>query len=133
MRPILAALVLLAMVRADAAVEEARYRCQVEGFYRFADAEFVRDARSALIGQRFLVDRADGTVSGSELSNAEARQKMVLDRGSNKQAFKLLSTFEVYGPYRAVKYLYIEEFAPAAEKAFFAVSGSSLLTGRCTR
>ncbi|MDX1423109.1 MAG: hypothetical protein R3322_08215 [Kiloniellales bacterium] len=132
MRPILAALVLLAMVRADGAADEGRYRCQVEGFYRFADAAFVRDAGSELIGERFQVDRADGTISGFALGNAGAQQKMVLDRGSDKQAFKLLSTFEVYGPYQAVKYLYIEEFAPAAEKAFFAVSGSSLLTGHCT-
>jgi hypothetical protein len=44
----------------------------------------------------------------------------------------VLSVFEVYGPYQGVKYLHIEEFAQTPQKAFFAVSGSWLLTGHCT-
>ena len=132
MRAILVALVLLAAVSSQASAEESRYRCEVEGFYRFADAEFMADDRSELIGERFVVDRANGTISGFELGNEEAEQKMVLDRGSDKQAFKVLSVFEVYGPYQAVKYLYVEEFSQTPEKAFFAVSGSWLLTGHCT-
>jgi hypothetical protein len=133
MRPILAALFLLAAAYGQAHAEEAQYRCEVEGFYKFADAEFLPDRQSELIGERFLVDRSSGAITGFELSNERAQERMVLDRGSNKQAFKVLSTFEVYGPYQAVKYLYIEEFAPAPEKAFFAVSGSWLLTGHCTK
>jgi hypothetical protein len=132
MRPILAALVLLAAACLQASAEDSRYQCEVEGFYRFVDAKFLADDHSELIGERFAVDRASGTISGFELSNEEAEQKMVLDRGSDKQAFKVLSVFEVYGPYQAVKYLYVQEFAPTPEKAFFAVSGSWLLTGHCT-
>lgn len=132
MRPILAALLLFAGPSFQASAEESRYQCEVESFYRFADAEFQADDRSELIGERFVVDRASGTISGFELSNEDAEQKMVLDRGSAKQAFKVLSVFEVYGPYQAVKYLYVEEFAPTPEKPFFAVSGSWLLTGHCT-
>lgn len=133
MRPILAALVLLAAARAEADAGDGRYHCQVEAFYRFVNADFLPDPQSELIGEHFSVDRASGAISGFELSNEHARERVVLDRGSNKQAFKVLSTFEVYGPYQAVKYLYIEEFAQAPEKAFFAVSGSWLLTGHCTR
>ena len=137
MRAILAALVLslLAASQAYAEVEQEpdRYSCRVEGFYRFADAQFRPDETSELIGQRFTVDRATGAITGFELSNAEALERMVIDRGSSKQAFKVLSVFEVYGPYQGVKYLHIEEFAPTPEKAFFAVSGSWLLTGHCTR
>ena len=88
---------------------------------------------SELIGERFSVDRSSGIISGFELSNEQAQERMVIDKGSNKQAFKVLSVFEVYGPYQGVKYLHIEEFAQTPEKAFFAVSGSWLLTGHCTR
>jgi hypothetical protein len=132
MRAILAALVLLAAACFPASAEESRYLCEVEGFYRFVEAQFRADDRSELIGERFSVERASGTISGFELSNEEAEQKTVLDRGSDKQAFKVLSVFEVYGPYQAVKYLYVEEFAPTPEKPFFAVSGSWLLTGHCS-
>lgn len=133
MRPILAAVIVLAASYAGATADEAQYTCKVEGFYRFANAEFVADRRSELIGERFSVGRSSGKISGFELSNEQAQERTVLDRGSTKQAFKVLSVFEVYGPYQAVKYLYIEEFAQAPEKAFFAVSGSWLLTGHCTR
>jgi len=133
MRAILAVLILLAAARPGATASEPPYRCEVEGFYRFADAEFLPDDDSELIGQRFAVDRSTGLISGFELSNEQAQDRIVLDRGSNKQAFKVLSVFEVYGPYQAVKYLYIEEFAPTPSKPFFAVSGSRLLTGHCSR
>ena len=93
----------------------------------------MRNDKSDLIGERFSVDRSSGVISGFELSNlTKPRRRMVLDKGSNKQAFKVLSVFEVYGPYQGVKYLHIEEFAQTPEKAFFAVSGSWLLTGHCT-
>lgn len=131
MRPILLALILLA-VTGPSVAGNVRYQCAVEGFYRFADAEFLPDKRSDLIGERFSVDRASGAISGFELSNELAQERTVLDRGSAKQAFKVLSVFEVYGPYQAVKYLYIEEYAQTAQKPFFAVSGSWLLTGHCT-
>ena len=137
MRAILAALGLLLMTAfqalAETEVAAELYSCEVEGFYRFAEAAFHPDASSELIGERFTVDRASGAITGFELSNARAQERTVIDRGSPKQAFKVLSVFEVYGPYQAVKYLHIEEFAPSAEKPFFAVSGSWLLTGRCTR
>ncbi len=131
MRAILVALAVLLAARPAAGAGEDEYSCKVEGFYRFANAEFVRDDTSELIGERFSVDRSSGAISGFELSNAEAQERMVIDRGSKKQAFKVLSVFEVYGPYQGVKYLHIEEFAQAEQKAFFAVSGSWLLTGHC--
>ena len=133
MRAILAALIFLLAARLEAAAGEGRYSCEVEGFYRFANAEFVRNDNSDLIGERFSVDRSSGVISGFELSNEQAQERMVIDKGSNKQAFKVLSVFEVYGPYQGVKYLHIEEFAQTPEKAFFAVSGSWLLTGRCIK
>ncbi len=133
MRAILAALTLLLVARPEAYASEGQYRCEVESFYRFANAEFLRNEKSELIGERFSVDRSSGAISGFELSNEQAQERMLLDKGSNKQAFKVLSVFEVYGPYQGVKYLYIEEFAQTPEKAFFAVSGSWLLTGHCTR
>jgi hypothetical protein len=133
MRLILAALILTMIAGPDAYGGEGRYRCEVESFYGFEDAEFRRDDGSDLIGDRFAVDRSTGTISGFELNNEMAQQRLVLDRGSEKQAFKVLSIYQVYGPYHNVKYLYIEEFEPKAEKAFFAVSGSGLLTGHCTR
>jgi hypothetical protein len=132
MRAILAALILLLAARPEAYADEEHYRCEVESFYRFANAEFLRNEKSELIGERFSVDRSNGTISGFELSNEQAQERIVLDRGSNKQAFKVLSVFEVYGPYQGVKYLHIEEFAQTPDKAFFAVSGSWLLTGHCT-
>ena len=132
MRAILAGLILLAAVASRAYAEKPPYRCEVELVYKFSDAEIVTDARSELIGERFQVDRSNGAISGFVLSNEQATQRLLLDRGSNKQAFKVLSVFEVYGPYQAVVYLYVEEFAPTAEKAFYAVSSSSLLTGHCT-
>ncbi len=132
MRAILAALIFLLAARLEAAAGEGRFSCEVEGFYRFANAEFVRNDNSDLIGERFSVDRSSGVISGFELSNEQAQERMVIDKGSNKQAFKVLSVFEVYGPYQGVKYLHIEEFAQTPEKAFFAVSGSWLLTGHCT-
>lgn len=132
MRAILAALILLVAARPGIATDDPPYQCEVEGFYRFADAEFLPDPRSELIGERFSVDRSSGVITGFELRNEQAQDRMVLDKGSAKQAFKVLSVFEVYGPYQAVKYLYIEEFAPTPIKPFFAVSGSWLLTGHCT-
>jgi hypothetical protein len=132
MRAILAALIFLLAVRPEATAGEERYKCEVESFYRFANAEFLRNDESDLIGERFSVDRSSGVISGFELSNEQAQERMVIDKGSNKQAFKVLSVFEVYGPYQGVKYLHIEEFAQTPEKAFFAVSGSWLLTGHCT-
>jgi len=131
MRAILVALIVLLLARPAAGASEEEYRCEVESFYRFANAEFVRNEKSDLIGERFSVDRTSGVISGFELSNLQAQERMVIDRGSNKQAFKVLSVFEVYGPYQGVKYLHIEEFAQTPQKAFFAVSGSWLLTGHC--
>ena len=133
MRPILASLILMVAPYADAHASEVQYSCEVEGFYQFEDAEFRRDDGSDVIGERFAVDRSTGAISGFELNNELAKERLVLDRGSAKQAFKVLSVFEVYGPYHAVKYLYIEEFAQTPKKAFFAVSGSWLLTGHCMR
>ena len=133
MRAVLVALVLILVARPEAYADEGQYRCEVESFYRFVNAEFLRNEKSELIGERFSVDRSNGLISGFELSNEQAQERIVLDRGSNKQAFKVLSVFEVYGPYQGVKYLHIEEFAPTPEKAFFAVSGSWLLTGHCTK
>ena len=133
MRAILAALILLVVAPPGTGADDPPYRCEVEGFYKFADAEFLPDAQSELIGERFSVDRSSGVITGFELRNEQAQDRMVLDKGSAKQAFKVLSVFEVYGPYQAVKYLYIEEFAPTPIKPFFAVSGSWLLTGHCTR
>ena len=132
MRAILVALIVLLAARPAAGAGEEEYRCEVESFYRFANAEFVRNEKSDLIGERFSVDRTSGVISGFELSNLQAQERLVIDRGSNKQAFKVLSVFEVYGPYQGVKYLHIEEFAQTPQKAFFAVSGSWLLTGHCT-
>ncbi len=132
MRAILVALIVLLLARPAAGASEEEYRCEVESFYRFANAEFVRNEKSDLIGERFSVDRTSGVISGFELSNLQAQERLVIDRGSNKQAFKVLSVFEVYGPYQGVKYLHIEEFAQTPQKAFFAVSGSWLLTGHCT-
>jgi hypothetical protein len=132
MRAILVALIVLLLARPAAGAGEEEYRCEVESFYRFANAEFVRNEKSDLIGERFSVDRTSGVISGFELSNLQAQERLVIDRGSNKQAFKVLSVFEVYGPYQGVKYLHIEEFAQTPQKAFFAVSGSWLLTGHCT-
>jgi hypothetical protein len=132
MRAILVALIVLLLARPAAGASEEEYRCEVESFYRFANAEFVRNENSDLIGERFSVDRTSGVISGFELSNLQAQERLVIDRGSNKQAFKVLSVFEVYGPYQGVKYLHIEEFAQTPQKAFFAVSGSWLLTGHCT-
>ena len=133
LRLILASLILMVAAYADAYGSEAQYRCNVEGFYKFEEAEFRRDDGSDLIGERFAVDRSTGAISGGELNNEMAEQGLVLDRGSEKQAFKVLSVFEVYGPYRDVKYLYIEEFRQTPRKAFFAFSGSWLLTGHCTK
>jgi len=132
MRAILAALSLLLAARPEAYASEEQYSCEVETFYRFANAEFLRNEKSDLIGERFTVDRSSGVISGFELSNDQAEERMVIDKGSSKQAFKVLSIFEVYGPYQGVKYLHIEEFAQTSRKAFFAVSGSWLLTGHCT-
>ncbi len=133
MRAILAALIFLLVARPEAYADEGQSRCEVESFYRFVNAEFLRNEKSELIGERFSVDRSNGIISGFELSNEQAQERMVIDKGSNKQAFKVLSVFEVYGPYQGVKYLHIEEFAQTPEKAFFAVSGSWLLTGHCTK
>ncbi len=132
MRALLVALMVLLVARPAAAASADEYSCEVEAFYRFANAEFVRNDKSDLIGQRFSVDRTSGAISGFELSNLQAQERMVIDRGSKKQAFKVLSVFEVYGPYQGVKYLHIEEFRQTPQKAFFAVSGSWLLTGHCT-
>jgi len=132
MRAILAVLSLLLAARPEAYASEGQYGCEVESFYRFENAEFLRNDESDLIGERFSVDRSSGVISGFELSNEQAEERMVIDKGSSKQAFKVLSVFEVYGPYQGVKYLHIEEFAQTPKKAFFAVSGSWLLTGHCT-
>lgn len=132
MRAFLAALIVLLLARPAAGAGEEHYSCEVESFYRFANAEFVRNDKSELIGERFSVDRTSGVISGFELSNLQAQERLVIDRGSKKQAYKVLSVFEVYGPYQGVKYLHIEEFRQTPQKAFFAVSGSWLLTGHCT-
>ena len=100
MRAILAALILLLVARPEAYADEGQYRCEVESFYRFVNAEFLRNEKSELIGERFSVDRSNGIISGFELSNEQAQERMVIDKGSNKQAFKVLSVFEVYGPYQ---------------------------------
>ena len=133
MRAILAALILLLVARPEAYADEGQYRCEVESFYRFVNAEFLRNEKSELIGERFSVDRSSGAISGFELSNEQAQERMVIDKGSNKQAFKVLSVFEVYGPYQGVKYLHIEEFAQTPEKAFCSVSGAWLRTVHCTK
>ncbi len=89
-------------------------------------------SRKDMLGKKstFMVDRASGAIVGAPFGNAGSNRATitVLDFGSNKQAYKVLT---VYKPYTTIDYLQINEFEEKEEKTFFGISFGTYVTGIC--
>jgi len=78
------------------------------------------------VGTRFAVDRKTGRIVGSLLDTSGAEDVKVIERGSDKMAFKMIATGN-----GKIKLLVIRENTPAAEKEFYGVFHPSVLAGMC--
>jgi hypothetical protein len=82
------------------------------------------------IGQRFQVDRKSGVVLGKAFAfNAAAKERKVVDEGSDKQAFKLLTMS--HPPFISWQTLTVAEHSAGSAKPFLMVHDTEILAGTC--
>jgi hypothetical protein len=109
------------------------YICTVAALSRLADdGTLSRKANDAandpIIGKVFIVDRDIGKIIGNHI-NSRGFDTKVLDRGSDQQSCKVLTTNPL--GFLHVKYLEIQEFHEGPRKPFLLVDGSAVYSGTC--
>lgn len=114
---------------------EKEYHCTIKSVFNLSgngDLK-LRDDNSLLT--TFLVDKTSGLVKGGWLGNEVWPTKTIIDSGSSKQSFKLLTLSEdVIGTNggKHAQYLQVEEYAETVEKPFMHTDGKIVATGVCT-
>ena len=79
-------------------------------------------------GEKFVVDKQSGRMLGA-LSNHNAfGNPKVIDRGSEDQAYKVITVFE---PFTEINVLYVQEFRDGENKPFSFTDGGRTYTGLC--
>ena len=79
-------------------------------------------------GEKFIVDKQSGRMLGA-LSNHNAfGNPKVIDRGSEDQAYKVITVFE---PFTEINVLYVQEFRDGENKPFSFTDGGRTYTGLC--
>ncbi len=117
-----------------AAIQESEgkgYRCTIMDLSRTTDKGFFVKQflyRVNVRPQTFWVDRNQGLVRGDVFDNVNAQEIRIIDRGSEQQAFKLLS---VFGPMMTIDYLQIKEYKEGAQKPFTGMSQGKAFSGLC--
>ena len=76
----------------------------------------------------FVIDRHTGRMLGEPKNYSGFDQPEVIDRGSEKQSLKVITT---YGPYVSIDYLLVQIYVDTLDKPFMYVSGATIYTGLC--
>lgn len=111
------------------------YRCKVERIYD-ADGEesaTIEAVRKAFIGKEFTVDRRTGVMAGG-LHNAYATEPVVIDHGSQDNAFKAVTTMRIdqgAGAGSAAYMIVVKEYADSARKPFAFIDSDTVYFGGC--
>lgn len=129
---LLAAVIFLVTSASAVALED--YKCTVKDAESLENNGLLEETSwsKLLNGQEFVIERATGKiVGGNGISNHNGKfgQPKVIDKGSSKQSYKVLT---VYGPNVAVTYLQVSEFSSETEKPFLLMTNSTdVLSGTC--
>jgi hypothetical protein len=107
------------------------YQCTIErtASSQYAEGKPQQDQDGAYIGKQFSVNRQSGVMTGT-LKNAYLAQPVVLDHGSNENAFKAVTTFK-QGVGSSISVINVSEFADAPKKPFIYTSDSEAYFGHC--
>ncbi|WP_373018665.1 hypothetical protein [Thiomicrorhabdus sp.] len=109
------------------------YACKIAGEYRVEskDGKLTTPKPNAKLyeGKDFNVDRKSGVVLGA-IDNSSYEKKVVLDRGSKQQSFKLI-WYSYTGFGAAANYLTIREYEESEKKPFSAIIDWEVLSGTC--
>lgn len=111
------------------------YRCKVERIYDAdgEDSATIDAERKAFIGKEFTVDRRTGVMAGG-LHNAYATEPVVIDHGSQDNAFKAVTTMRIdqgAGAGSAAYMIVVKEYADSARKPFAFIDSDTVYFGGC--
>jgi hypothetical protein len=109
--------------------EAAGYKCNVKHSLQLGKDGSLKPRALGDRKMEFVIDRASGRMLGdlaSTIWNIE-----VLDRGSDKQSYKVLYTSQP-GPFLYIQLLQIEEEENGPVKPFLLVDSTEIYTGTCT-
>jgi len=108
------------------------YECAIKTEYRLNDGGVItsvpRDVASSL-GERFMVDRRTGRITGVGTDNKVAKEFRVIQQGDASHTFAVTSTY--WGG--TTDYLQVNEFAPTPEKPFLLVFKGFWINGGTCR
>ena len=108
------------------------YECVIKTEYRLDDGGAItsvpKDVASSL-GERFIVDRRTGRITGVGTDNKIAKEFRVIQQGDANHTFALISTY--WGG--TTDYLQVNEFASTREKPFLLVFKGFWINGGTCR
>jgi hypothetical protein len=114
---------------------DKNYKCEIlQGLTQTAEGKLKNSAFTdtlVKLNKNFTVNRQSGkiNVTNNGLVNENNFGKpKVLDKGSNEQAFKVLT---IYQPNISVDYLEIQEFTDSYIKPFIFLSSGNIYSGIC--
>jgi hypothetical protein len=118
------------------AMAQPDYRCRVERVNGAAGENdpVILQERKAYVGKEFAVERTTGVMTGA-LKNAYVTKPQVIDRGSNDNAFKAVTTMRVdqgVGRGSTLFALVLNEFLESPKKTFAFMSRDTVYFGTCT-
>lgn len=106
------------------------YKCTVTGAFQVdAEGQQVTQVLKSYVGSEFTVERHTGVMAGS-LKNSYVTTPVVIDHGSNDNAFKVVTTMKNEITSNAY-ILTVEEFIEGHSKPFVFVMNADIYYGRC--
>ncbi len=131
----LLALVVAATVTTSLAHAGTDYRCTVERVYD-ADGDkspLIDGQRKLYIGKEFTVDRRSGVMVGA-LKNSYVTEPVVIDRGSEDNSFKAVTTMrrdQGVGAGSTIYALVVKEYVEKPQKPFVFLTDDTVYFGSC--
>jgi hypothetical protein len=89
--------------------------------------------REVYAGKQFSVERSSGLITGV-LKNSYRTKPQVIDRGSNKNSYKVVTTMTIeqgFGAGSNVSVLVVNEYEPGVKKPFVFLQNEAVYLGRC--
>ena len=118
------------------------YYCEIRDVYEpTANGSLIRNPdlyKDWYVGKAFGIDKATGTILVHRFMNTAAFDVRIIDKGSPKSKFKLLSLISRVGlgahdnlPFVNVKYIEVDETSRNLRKPFVGIALGLVLTGVC--
>ena len=123
---------LLATLSLDVSAE-GNFKCVVkDGIELSKDGTIKQESRLLFhyVDSQFVVDSLSGIMTGKLSNHNDFSKTVVLDLGSEEQAYKALTLFK---PKVMVDYLYIQSFSDLKAKPFMFITGSEVYSGTCSQ